>query len=171
MLSKKKAVPDANLTNNNTAPLADVVLPTGQTVVVNPITQGVTAQVPTALETEQNSVRQLARIFIERYNSYSSAGNFENLLDVKDFSTPALWVKISGPLTSPRPPSGSFVGVSTLAVSSDLSDWQGSSAQVDIKTHITEDKENKVTSRLAGVSVYLVKTNGNWLVDKFIWEK
>lgn len=172
-LGQKKNAPAPENTGEDAAvPAANsVVLPTGQTVVVNPVAQGLTPQVPTALENEQNSARQLARIFIERYNSYSSASNFENLLEVKDLATPALWAKISGPLTKPPAASNGFIGVTTLAVATDLADWKDVSATVNIKTHITEDKGGAVTSRLAEVAIYLVKSNGNWLVDKFVWGK
>ncbi len=119
------------------------------------------------VEMEQNSVKQLAKIFIERYGSYSTDNNFQNIKDVEDLVTDELWGKINKTSAA----TSTFMSVLTKAISVNLTNRQSSSAEVSIKTIRTTDQNGTVSQKTQGVKVSLVKQGENWLVSKFEWEK
>ncbi len=174
----KRAPASPSAPNTPTGPSANLpagtVLYNGASVVVAPIEQGLKPRLITSLETEQNSVRQLARIFLERYNSYSSDANFQNIREVQGLVTDALWTQISAPLSyasSASVSGGGFVGVSANVIGTELSAWQDSAAKVVLKTVLAEEKNGVINTRQRTANVDLIKASGKWLVDKFVWEK
>src|SRR3989339_553194 len=148
---------------------AGTVLYNGAPVVVSPIENGLTPPPAlTTLEAEQNSVRQLARIFTIRYNSYSTDANYQNIREVQSLVTDNLWAQISKPLAG-NSVSANFLGVTTNVIGTELLSWGSDVAVVAVKTTSVQDK-NGVESNLArSGTVNLVKTDGQWLVDKFAW--
>src|SRR3989338_2892056 len=46
---------------------------------------------PSAEEVAENAVKQLAKIFIERYGTYSTDNNFDNIREVESLATEDLW--------------------------------------------------------------------------------
>lgn len=122
----------------------------------------------TTLEAEQNAVRQYAKIFIERFNSYSSENNFQNIIEVRELVTADLWKTISARMN--QAPSGSFVGVTTKVFTTELVKWSSSEAVVNMSASIREEKNGVFTDRQQSVVVDLIKENGNWLISKFKWE-
>ena len=150
--------------NFNYSPTIETAAPGGV------VPQGTTIKPETSLEIEQNFVKQLAKIFVERYNSYSTDGNFQNIVEVKDLVTPDLWQMISGKIIKTSS-SGSFVGVTTKVITTELKNWDNSSAVVYLVTNIKEEKNGEITGRQQAVTIELVKSGDNWLVNKFQWEK
>jgi len=124
----------------------------------------------TSEETEKNGVRQLARIFTERYGSYSTDSNFQNVKDLESLSTNDLWQVLKAKIGTTQ--NGSeYLGMSTKVVSMKLTKWGASSAQVDLDTLRKEEKSGgAITSKNQSITVYLVKTSGKWLVDDVKWE-
>lgn len=172
VLSKRKPVAPA-VDNQASQPAnlpAGTVLYNGAPVVVAPIEQGFIPRPPTSLETEQNGVRQIARIFIERYNSYSTDADYQNIREVRDLVTDDLWTQISVPLKRGSAVSG-FVGVTTNVIGAELSDWQGDTAIVILKTAVAEEKNGVEIFSQRAVNVNLTKSGEKWLVNKFVWEK
>lgn len=131
-----------------------------------------TTQLPvkkfTAAEATQNTVKQFAKIFIERYGSYSTDNNGQNVLEVKEMVTADLWSKIK-PKTLGKTNNG-FLGMSTEVISAEMAKWSDTEAVVKLKTVRSQEK-NKVTSTLQqGATVTLVKQGNAWLVNSFVWE-
>jgi hypothetical protein len=129
---------------------------------------GLPAKTATPLEAEKNSVAQLAKFFVERYGTYSSDNNFQNIKEVEDFVTPALWSKISAQMNV-KSSTGSFVGVTTKVISTDLTAWSGTTATVELKMMRNEEKNGVVSTRYQNATVEMVKTDGVWLADKLVW--
>jgi len=121
------------------------------------------------LELEKNSVKQLAKIFIERYGTYSSDNDFQNLKDVESLVTPELWKKISGPMA--KPPSSSFVAATVQVLSNNLTNWSAGAAEVTLKTNRTTESNGSTNQKYQGIKITLVKVSGSWLVANFEWEK
>ncbi|HLD60561.1 MAG TPA: hypothetical protein VJA27_00275 [Patescibacteria group bacterium] len=171
--SKKKDTPEVS----NTTPTGQVNTPGGS----NGTTGGTTNQpggtVPapvvkqlTTVEVEQNGVTQLAKIFIERYNTYSTDNNYDNIREVESMVTAALWKRISGRLTTTS--TGPFVGVTTRAISAELGGWTGASADVMVQTAQVSQKDGAAAqTTYQGVTIFFIKQGDNWLVDKFEWQK
>ncbi len=135
--------------------------------VVTPPT-GLTVKPATPAEVIQNGVKQLAKIFMERYGTYSTENNFQNIREVADLVTPALWTKISARLDSK--PSSEFLGVTTNVVGAEILSWQESEAVVSLKLVRTEDKSGAVTAVQQTATITLIKAGEKWLVDKFTIE-
>ncbi|HSR89613.1 MAG TPA: hypothetical protein VLK22_04475 [Candidatus Udaeobacter sp.] len=132
---------------------------------------GVSIKKPTSIEVEKNAVEQLAKVFIERYGTFSTDNNFQNIKDVSTLVTQSLWSKISASISS-KPATGSaqsFDGVTTKVINADLTAWSDSKASVELKLTRTEEKNGSVSTRYQNVSLELVKTDSLWLVDKVTW--
>ncbi len=132
---------------------------------------GLPAKVPTTLEVEKNGVIQLAKVFIERYGSYSTDNDFQNIKDVEALVTQSLWSRISAQITPKTTTSAgqSFVGVTTKVISSELTSWAGDKAVAKLKLMRTEEKDGVVANRYQDVALELVKVGSSWLVDKVVW--
>lgn len=142
----------------------------------NPVS-GAGTQVPTgspvkpltSLEVEQNGAEQLAKIFIERYGTYSTDNEFENIKEAEALVTKSLWSKISLGINVKNPNSG-FLGLTTKVVSVDMVSWADSKAVFDLKIMRNENKNGVATSRYQNVTVEMVKENSVWLADSLIWK-
>jgi hypothetical protein len=134
------------------------------------VPQGTPIKPSTPLEIEQNAVRQLAKIFVERYNSYSTDNNFQNIIDVKELVTPELWQTLSAKIGKTQT-AGSFMGVTTKVFTSELKDWGSKAATVSLSTAIREEKNGALSNRQQDLTVDLIKSGDGWLVAKFQWSK
>lgn len=141
----------------------------GQTQIGTQTPTGLPAKTATPLEAEKNGVVQLAKVFVERYGTYSTDNNFQNIKEVEAFVTQSLWSKISAPMNS-KTTNQSFVGMTTKVISMDLTSWADTKATVELKTTRTEEKNGGVTARYQTITLSIVKQGSVWLVDKLVWE-
>ncbi len=139
-----------------------------QTVIGDQAPAGLPAKTATTLEAEKNGVSQLAKFFVERYGTYSSDNEFQNIKEVETFVTAALWSRISAPMNSKNTTQG-FVGMTTKVISVELSAWSDTAATVELKTTRIEEKDGVVSTRYQNSTVEMVKQNGVWLADKLVW--
>lgn len=142
--------------------------PSGGTVIGDQAPAGLPAKTASPLEAEKNSVAQLAKFFVERYGTYSSDNDFQNIKEVEAFVTRALWSKISAPMNSKTTTQG-FVGVTTKVISMELLGWSGTAATVELKTSRIEEKNGAVSTRYQNATVEMVKVGDAWLADKLVW--
>lgn len=149
------------------------VAPIAAPDVINPesVAPGVTVKKATTLEAEQNGVIQLARIFTERFNTYSSDNGYNNIRDVEALVSTDLWKTISAPLSRSYKPSTVFVGSIARVISAELVDWQASQASVKFGLNVSEDRAGTITTRQRELVVELIKTDASWLVNKYTWVK
>lgn len=141
--------------------------------VLRPATSDITRAAPpkqaTAAEVEQNGALQLAIIFIERYYSYSTDNNFQNIREVETLVTPELWKKLSARLSAPA--SAEFSAATTAALSSELKVWGSETAQIYLKVVKITESGGASARSYQGAMVTLSKRGGKWLVDSFQWDK
>lgn len=119
----------------------------------------------TPLEIEQDSVKQLARVFAERYQTYSTDNQFQNIKEVQDIVSPTLWKRLQSQM---KAPSGTtFMGVTSVVMTMVLESWNPPTATVrlQMRHEITKDSGNSRTYDT--VDVTLSKASGSWLVDSF----
>ncbi len=122
----------------------------------------------TSLENTQNGVRQLAKVFVERYNSYSTQSNFQNIREVRDLVTPTLWTRLSQPLNKPAPLNQTYMSVLAEALNTTLNSWTGTQAEVLVKIRkTTEETGKKTVESYHDVTVVMVLSGNNWLADSF----
>lgn len=166
-LSLKKTPASAPATETS---VVDVPVVVPNTVQATEIPSGMKIAQPTTLETEQNAVRQLAKTFAERYNSFSTDNNYQNIRDVEELVTSVLWKKISARLDTPQA-SGAFSSATTEVLSATLADWKTDQATITLKVRKTSVQGSIKTEQYQTISVVMVKQNGQWLADSFTIEK
>ncbi len=125
-----------------------------------------------SVETQQKAVQNLAKIFVERSNSYTSESHYQNMFDVQSLVTDSYWKQLSAKIpASTANVSPNFYAVSTEAYSAKLSSWTDKSATVDLQLKISEEKGGVITKKDAQGKVTLVKNGNDWLVDNFTMVK
>jgi len=118
-------------------------------------------------DAEKNAARQTARIFIERYNSFSNESSWQNVRDVENLATTDLWKVISKPMEKNSGLSTNSLVVVTGVASLNLTEWSASAAKVAVMANRTETRSGVETKLVKNYNVVLVKTGDNWLVDDF----
>lgn len=156
--------PTGSVANNNGAQNGGQIDVVGSQAPV-----GLPAKIPTTLEVQKNGVVQLAKVFVERYGTYSTDNNFQNIKDVEDLVTDSLWSAISAPISA-KNMNQNFVGVTTKVISADLTSWSDTKATVEIKTTRVEEKNGAMSSRYQNATVEMIKVSSGWLVDKMMWK-
>lgn len=150
-----------------TSTVSESVLPAGQ--LPTEIPAGMPVKTATPLEAEKNGVEQLAKVFVERYGTYSTDNLSQNVKEAQDLVTKSLWAEISVGLNAPitsRP----FYGITTKVMGTDLTSWTATKAMVSLRTRRTEDKDNgAITTRSQNVTVEMVKEGGVWLANDIVW--
>ncbi len=176
VLKKRSSAPPPD-----TTPAASSTLPAGSTVIdrtnidavlsgspeATPIPEGLSVKPITTEEAVKKGVQQLAKIFVERYGSYSSDSNFENINEVQALVTPTLWQRIR-PKTA-APAAGSFIGVTTQVITMEITKFEADKiADITFSTLRTETK-NGQDKRVQGTAIVtMVKQGDKWLVDTFV---
>lgn len=165
--------------------------PTGQDLTVNeqtsvvPDSNGSTVQivdtpvntVPVNISTEdieKNTAKQLAKVFIERYGTYSTDNGTENVKEVKSLVVPALWTNLSAKLSTVevnenQAPVGAFSSMSTQVFNMELNNWTQTGATIAMQLVRVEEKNGTRTTKHQNAEVNMVKQNGQWLVQNFKW--
>lgn len=169
VLGKKKPTAPAQTFENAPFNVIQQNSPTGQP---GSVPSGQTAPaVPklTAEETEKNAVRQIAKIFVERYNSFSTDNNWQNVVEVKALVTSDMWKKISGRIGTKV--TGSFVGQTTEVLVNNLAEFSPPLARCEMQTRVTLEKNGVATMENKNIFVHLTKKTGEWLVDSYEWQK
>ena len=155
----------------------------GQVATGTVIPDGLPAKTPTPLEAEKNGATQLAKVFVERYGTYSTDNNFQNIREVETFVSRSLWSKISAPMlqrsasmdvtlrdsVESKTTTQSFVGMTTKVISMELVSWSDTKATIELKTTRTEEKNGVVSAHYQNATVEMVKVNSSWLVDGLVW--
>lgn len=162
VLAKKKAATEEAL-KNETASQTSVPSTPSAPVPVKPV-------LPTALEVEQNAVKQLAKVFVERYSTYSTDNNFQNIREVQELVTAPLWKKLSARLGSGST-SPFYMVITSRAYGVSLSDWQADAATVNVQIRKSTMKNGATTSANETIVVTMVKQDKAWLVDNFVTQK
>ncbi len=132
-----------------------------------------TQPITNPIELEKLGVERLASVFAARYGSFSSDNSYQNVREVEQLATRALWAKIRPP-SSPRP-AATFSGVTTEVLMTKLTTWADAAATVEVTASRTE---TTLATGVPSTTVYqqkatinLVKQGTNWLVDSFTWLK
>ncbi len=123
----------------------------------------------TSLEIEQNGVEQLAKVFIERYGTYSTDNEFENIKEAESLVTKSLWSKISLGINVKNSDPG-FLGLTTKVVSASMISWIDGKAVFDLKIMRNENKNGTVSTRYQDVTIEMAKENNVWLVNSLVWK-
>lgn len=136
-----------------------------------------TAAVPAVIEprptgpVEQNP-RVVAMDFSERYGSYSSQGDYQNLRDLLPQMTVRMQRATEALITSTPLDTSSYSGFTTRALRADVVESDETNMTFSVETQRTETStaypEGRTFYQTAELT--LVKSDLKWLVDSFTWK-
>ena len=114
-------------------------------------------------------LRQLAGIFVERFNSYSNQNDNTHIEDALEMSTEkmAQWINTQRVVQSRV-----YEGVITEVLSTKMERLYDTRAVIKVQAKITNKKigSEEVEYKTGFVDLLEVEEN-EWLVDKFVWEQ
>ena len=131
------------------------------------IPSGAVTKQPTTEEALKNAAKQIAKIFAERYGSYSSDASGDNVRSIEPLATADLWKVLSRRLASDY--KGEFVGVTTKVVAANITAYTDSAATVAMNCLRTTTKGDVTDKTNQAVTVKLVRSGDTWLVDDIKW--
>lgn len=113
--------------------------------------------------------RQIAGIFVERFQSYSSTNDQSNISRVEDFVTTRMWQWVE---TQAPEQSEEYSGVTTEVIASRIIEISEQEAlvEVDVQQQIGSVGAVDLEQRSARVEL-IADGNGGWLVDGFFWQE
>lgn len=118
-------------------------------------------------EQQRLYAKQLARIFVERFSSYSNQNDNRHIDDVLDMSTAQMaeWLE-----TQRQAPGDVHSGVTTVVIASRVTSFSDSSAEVAVDVQqLVEEAEEESTQQRSG-RVNLVKVGDDWKVNGLYWD-
>lgn len=139
---------------------------------VNPAdTTTTTATVSPAMD-DETALRRVINNFTERFGSYSTDTNYENVALSKSLMTNTMMKSAEKVVANNQPPSEEFYSVESRVMTTTLTDYSngstGATAEVDVRQTIIQGQANptyrNVTARLT-----LKKVDDTWKVDSFSW--
>lgn len=112
--------------------------------------------------------KQVAKIFVERFATYSNQNNNQNIDDVLSMSTPVMarWLE-----TQRKDFVSEYIGVNTVVVASRVLNGDESKATVEVDVQQENMTNNGVQVQQKTGRVDLVMENNDWKIDGFYWNK
>lgn len=161
---RDKTVDDGVVTPSTPSTTQDVVFPPTQKNLPPVQSQ---AQVAPVTDNEIY-VRQLSRLFAERFLSYSNQNNNSHLGDVVSLVTPGMasWVK-----TQTVEQGSEYAGVTTGVISSAVKSISDSTATVTLGVQQQFQSSAGKSVQYKTGRVELVKETGEWKVSGFFWDE
>lgn len=171
VISKKRQITDAVPTGDQTTTQdfqnnGGVINPTIQPTV---ITQDLTIKPQTDEEKMYSAAINIAKIFTERYGSYSTENPGQNLKDLEVLSTPELWTVLQKRIDS-MTQGGEFVGVTTRAFSATVITYENNQATVRTISTREENKNGTLRTYNQEAELMLLRKGEGWLVDDIKWK-
>ncbi|MFH0928427.1 MAG: hypothetical protein V1821_03060 [bacterium] len=107
--------------------------------------------------------------FAERYGSFSSESNFQNLRDLEPVMTPGLNSYVESYIATAEAPA-EFYGVTTRAATSEIITQTDTAAYLEVLTQRTETKGTAAARTYnQTLQIWVVKQGENWKADKAEW--
>lgn len=122
-----------------------------------------------SVEASQEEVKNMARLFAERYGSYGPETNFQNLKDVEPMVTATMAAYLDTVTGLPLL-GGNPVTTVTRAISAEIRQWSDARALVGVTTQREETTGGTQTVIYQPLRVLLLKASGEWKVDGAWWE-
>lgn len=168
MSKKKQAAAVVDTTPTTTAAQIDSTNFSAQiTTPATVVPAGTAVKQPTTEETMKNAAKQLARIFVERYGSYSSDAAGDNIRSIEPLVTKDLWAVLSQRLNVKY--NGDFIGVTTKVIAVNVTEFSSTKAIVEMNSQRSTTKGTTTTDSTQASTVKLIKSGDNWLVDDIKW--
>lgn len=160
----------------------DNVLPVEDTTPTDTTTTGVVQDTTTTQPTtvvpekaageDRSEPLRLARLFVERYGSYSNNSNFQNVVNVMVFTTPELRAEFDAYIKTQNVDTSQSYSITTRALSPSIVDFtENESAIVRVVANRTEKKGVEPANTFSQTAVlYMEFYEGAWKVANIVWE-
>lgn len=140
----------------------------GQTTTPTPIPV-TTAPVP---ESQSTAIR-LSRLFVERFGTFTSQGNFEDIADLALVASSSMrqWMQTTYvPDLRKKYPSTVYVGQTTQVLGTTVEKSSDTSATILVRTQqkLTEGSNTPIISN-RNARLTLIKEGDAWIVDSLVW--
>lgn len=164
-------------TNTNSAVTNTNTITNTNTVVTNTNTETTTpVDVPTEEPQEvdeEDVILRLARVFTERYGTFSNRNNFENITNLEPFMTTAMQLEQAEYIDANQSDEvpEEYYGITTTVVSTNMDEITESTATVTVQTQRVETtgSEDPVKSTQA-MMITFEKVGENWKVSGASWK-
>jgi hypothetical protein len=160
---------DEIISNTNTTPVNNA-----QTVVINTNTAAAN-QNTNAQADDQVAMVRLANLFTERFGSYSSEAEFQNIIDLKKFMTAKMqsWADTYVAAQKETLDSQStFISITAKVLSTTVNSFSETKSEVRSTTSRTEEGANINGTRTYNqdIVLQLLKQDNDWKVDSAFWQ-
>lgn len=163
---------NAALGNTNTTPVSNTALPSdngNQAMNESPV------ETPaSATSTPRDTALRTARLFVERYGSFSKNNNYENVKNLLALMTNRFRTESEKTIAASGAPKSDdeFYGISTRVLSVAMEEYvEGEKAVVKLQTARSETKgNNDPVSFTQDVHLTLLDVEEIWKVDSVNWE-
>lgn len=151
---------------------ATTTTPTGTEVpiqqnIVEPLTNTPPPPPATTEERERIYVKQLARTFVERFETYSNQNDNRNIEDATELATANMASYIA---TKSQQEGSAYQGVTTKVISMDVVSFSGTSASVKIGAQVESQTQSASNTSYKNGRVELLKVDGVWKVNGLFWD-
>lgn len=122
--------------------------------------------------TADQDVGRIARIFVERYGSFSNHNNYENIRNVLTLMTPEFQKRSEKQMENkPSAVTEEYYGITTKVLSVNVTTITDTDATISLSTQRVESKgKNTPNIFTQEVVVNMEKSNGNWRVADMTWK-
>lgn len=135
------------------------------------------ARVFTKKPADQSALIAIAMTFTERFGSFSTQGDFENLKDSQSYMTEKLkaWSESYIEKNKNREEGGEFYGVTARALKADILTLDDDEKNAQVLVSVQQE-ENRGSHTGRGAILYkrlllnCVKMDGSWKVDTALWQ-
>ncbi len=121
----------------------------------------------TTEERERIYVKQLARTFVERFETYSNQNDNRNIEDATELATANMASYIA---TKSQQEGSAYQGVTTKVISMDVVSFSGTSASVKIGAQVESQTQSASNTSYKNGRVELLKVDGVWKVNGLFWD-
>ncbi len=125
-------------------------------------------------EFDENDIKKLARLFAERFGSYSSHSGFDNIKDLRGLMSDEMrdWADDFLEERIDEEEEYDYYGVSTRALVSRVEEFDESAGQakVFLDTQRNERKDNQENTFSQAIEISLIKKGDTWKVDSAYWQ-
>lgn len=121
----------------------------------------------------QSVLTALARVFAEKYGSFSSEGNFENIKDLKSISTARLAALFDSYMSANPLSQTEFYGITTKAINTEIItlNAEETDAQILVGTQRAETKgSGNPRVFYQNIILRILKSDNLWKVDAADWQ-
>ncbi len=135
--------------------------------IVEPLTNTPPPPPATTEERERIYVKQLARTFVERFETYSNQNDNRNIEDATELATANMASYIA---TKSQQEGSAYQGVTTKVISMDVVSFSGTSASVKIGAQVESQTQSASNTSYKNGRVELLKVDGVWKVNGLFWD-